>query len=615
MEPTKEQLSIIQWDPKVNLIINACPGSGKTTTLILKIVWMHFQLKISLSKIGLFVYNKFLAIDAMRKLAHYGINSKDLGWCGTVHAFCYQWTQDFSDLNLWLNKVKSQKITGLDYIFFDEYQDVNEEIFKVIQKISLHSFLTICGDERQQIYGWRGADAAFLIGLVGKEAVRKTLTKNFRSSQQICDILNFLYPSYPKMKGIKGGTKPILFKTTGNLMCCPQIIKKIKEITKISTDIAILSPVVKTVEAANFLQEIKKELPTITEISSITKAKGREFETVILLNVVDDKHFFSHSSLDDLSKLYVAMSRAKKNLYLFEHIYHSRMKPVVWLDQQLFNFKVIKQYQAVSLQKINEDLAKNWHRPQLVFKGKGLGKHIVNPCLCGILVEWIMYHKLMKKKIKLNLDLLISRKDWLNFKEHQKPENILRKIEQVGGKVINIEDSVIQWEQEEKMKFVTEKNIVSDSVCKDYYNYLIVAKSFINRLGVELNPENIKLLWWLVRFKQISKLSLGGFLDQDLTKEDIEKLLIFSDEKTGLESFKIQNYHIPVMGYQEDNFLTGEIDFLTDQGILEIKCTQKSLDSAWNQTILYHQLLKSEIPTIWVYNAFTGELWRKDQVK
>jgi DNA helicase-2/ATP-dependent DNA helicase PcrA len=56
-------------------------------------------------------------------------------------------------------------------------------------------------------------------------------------------------------------------------------------------------------------------------VMTVYKAKGLEFETVIVLNAIDGTYpFFAHSEPDEIQEdkrlFYVAMSRAKKRLYI-----------------------------------------------------------------------------------------------------------------------------------------------------------------------------------------------------------------------------------------------------------------------------------------------------------
>jgi len=57
-------------------------------------------------------------------------------------------------------------------------------------------------------------------------------------------------------------------------------------------------------------------------ISSIHESKGLEYDTVILLNALDNTYFFDGPQYEARCKLFVGASRARQNLFIFEHHYH-----------------------------------------------------------------------------------------------------------------------------------------------------------------------------------------------------------------------------------------------------------------------------------------------------
>ena len=90
-------------------------------------------------------------------------------------------------LKLW---ALSKPALNYNYIFFDEYQDSNPVIAKVIKDQDCQQIFV--GDAHQQIYSWRGAVNA----LQSSELNKLHITKSFRFGQPIADMCNQIITSY-----------------------------------------------------------------------------------------------------------------------------------------------------------------------------------------------------------------------------------------------------------------------------------------------------------------------------------------------------------------------------------------------------------------------------------
>lgn len=88
-----------------------------------------------------------------------------------------------------------------DYIFVDEYQDVNDIQYKFIKAIShAHNNLTVVGDENQSIYAFRGANLENILNFERdfKGAKVIYLNQNYRSTKSILDAANHLILNNPQ---------------------------------------------------------------------------------------------------------------------------------------------------------------------------------------------------------------------------------------------------------------------------------------------------------------------------------------------------------------------------------------------------------------------------------
>lgn len=76
-----------------------------------------------------------------------------------------------------------------DYIFIDEYQDLNYGQYQLTKMLASNSHIFVIGDPDQSIYGFRGSDNAYFARFETdfQTAQKIYLSKNYRSSQTILD--------------------------------------------------------------------------------------------------------------------------------------------------------------------------------------------------------------------------------------------------------------------------------------------------------------------------------------------------------------------------------------------------------------------------------------------
>ncbi|MEI7163669.1 UvrD-helicase domain-containing protein [Pectobacterium versatile] len=85
-----------QWDAvrhEGDLLLTACPGSGKTKTLVSKLCYLLEKkeiLGLGKKKIIALTYTNIAADTIYERLMSYGVDTKYL-WIGTIHSFCLNW--------------------------------------------------------------------------------------------------------------------------------------------------------------------------------------------------------------------------------------------------------------------------------------------------------------------------------------------------------------------------------------------------------------------------------------------------------------------------------------------------------------------------------------------
>lgn len=699
---TDEQLRIITAPLNQNIHVNATCGAGKTTVMINKIAFMINQCNINPRNIAMFTYNKSLGEDMTNKLNKLGVNAEKLFWCGTIHAFCFRQTGDPHDLEPWIERfsnAKSSKYTmngfstsfdpydELKYIIFDEYQDSDKTISDVIRILSKDRYLMIVGDSKQQLYAYRGADIKNLLN-IKDDFTEYTLSQTFRCNQNICKLLNGIWNSTSSNKvdfvhSEIDGSKPILYRTRGSAMNNPNITNEIVELIKKykNGSIAILSPTINSDTAKRFLNDIHSNIydkcdvnfnlsldqPQDSKyiISSIHASKGLEYDTVIMLNVIDNKYFFDAPSYEAQCKLFVASSRAKQNLILFENSYHFTNGSIEWISQNddLFNKSNDKVWNALPRKKsgdLSNKIEKNcrdyirglttkqkksilnkYENSTMVKKELGLGEHVENPALSGLLIEMLLANKIFFE-LNFTFKPYITQSEWSNtLKSKELPASLVDKIKKVyphndinikrkvdGGKVkiiilyidkakvLNlvgpIDESIVETSE------ITENNIVSDFMCQEYYKYLDQAHNIRNLIltNPNCNEKYIQNLWWMLKFQRLIDMSLIGFNQPDLTKEQIQKVLNYINTSKILFDLGVTDYHSRYRGciVHEDQeiIVNGEVDFECKDGMLELKCiSSNDLDEAWLQVMVYNQLSNMKYNKVYIYNALNGTLYQR----
>ena len=96
-----EQLEAIRNEN--NILLIACPGSGKTRTLTYKIAYELSKLKSRKQNIIAITYTNRAADEIKERIETLGIDTQQL-WIGTIHSFCLEWI--LRPYSLYLDELK-----------------------------------------------------------------------------------------------------------------------------------------------------------------------------------------------------------------------------------------------------------------------------------------------------------------------------------------------------------------------------------------------------------------------------------------------------------------------------------------------------------------------------
>jgi DNA polymerase III epsilon subunit-like protein len=362
-----EQFSIVSANPNQNIRILAGAGSGKTTTILCRVKYLVDNYTTP-NRILILTFNKDASENLKNRiitLFGFKINIDIY----TIDAFCcmlyykYESNKFFISLSEYIllgRKIMfeyGKEISAkYKYIFFDEFQDVNSKQFDILNEFVKNGcFLTVIGDDSQNIYQFRGTDNYYMINFdnIFKNTSTFTLTTNYRSTQPIVNLANHCI-SYNQNQ-VKKTMKTYKATDSVSKVFLPRFILSKSEddqieyiIEKINSyidkeinlgEIAILSrngyhlkimegellkhniPMVSCI-TDKIGENIKKVLePNKVTITTIHKSKGLEWSKVFILGFCH-QHFPSQmnnniKNIEEERRLfYVGATRAKKSLFL-----------------------------------------------------------------------------------------------------------------------------------------------------------------------------------------------------------------------------------------------------------------------------------------------------------
>ena len=200
------------------------------------------------------------------------------------------------------------------YVLVDEFQDIAPADFRLISRLSENLFAV--GDDDQAIYGFRGGNSEIMLKFTDQRDVTKyEITRNYRSTATIVEHARALIErNAPRIRKDLRAFNPMQqhIKTVATT---PETIAAAlsRELESSSQEIAVLA---RTNYETDQIQAMLGNHPTAPEVTTIHKAKGREWEKVILIHNTLERRFPRRDSelTEERRVFYVAMTRAKTEL-------------------------------------------------------------------------------------------------------------------------------------------------------------------------------------------------------------------------------------------------------------------------------------------------------------
>lgn len=275
---------------------------------------------------------------------------------------------NFYDSNILSFEYQSLCVPKYDFIIVDEVQDLtNAQLYLILKSLNTAGQFILCGDSNQIVhpnfFSWANVKTMFYTHEHLNNDIR-ILRTNYRNSPQVTEAANRLL----KVKNLRFGSIDrestylvnSVSEKPGEVVCLPdspRIKQELNQKTRNSTQFAVV--VMNNDDKA----EARKLFQTPL-LFSVQEAKGLEYENIILLNFVSQKPREFMEISDGVSKadvtaeeiryarakdktdksldaykfyvnsLYVAMTRAVRNLYVMESSQKHPLLELLGLTEQ-----------------------------------------------------------------------------------------------------------------------------------------------------------------------------------------------------------------------------------------------------------------------------------------
>lgn len=353
-EPSEEQQSVIDTIKEGhNVIVNACAGSGKSTTIL---TLAHQMPKTKFLQL---TYNSSLRYEVRDKVRKLKLTNIEVHTYHSLAVYSYDGNahNDTGMRNILYQNMPLRDLFKLDFdvLVVDEAQDMTPLYYKFIQKFIGDSTgffqVLILGDHRQGLYEFKGADTRFLTladklwynvpHLKSKNFVHKSLKMSYRITQPICDFVNKVMFGEEYMYACKEG--PVVHyvkRSTFQIesIICHHIMNLLENGARPDEFFILCGSIrggrVKKIENALVFNNIPCFVPLFEAdkmdervingkigISTFHSVKGRQRKYVFILGF-DNGYFdfYARNMPSDKcpNTLYVGATRASSHLYLFE---------------------------------------------------------------------------------------------------------------------------------------------------------------------------------------------------------------------------------------------------------------------------------------------------------
>ena len=364
--PSTEQQVIINHIMKgKNVIVDACAGSGKSTTII------SCALELEKNVLQL-TYNKTLRHEVQEKVVELQISNMEVH---TYHSLAYNFYHHDGQMDNGIRRIirdnipPKTKLPEFDLLVVDEAQDMTNVYFrlllKFIQDAQRPFQIMILGDKMQGLYDFKGADTRFLTFgqqcwehlplLASTEFVCCTLKTSYRITVPMARFVNNALLDEKRLWAVKQG-QSVIYARRDNFTIAKCIVAQISHLIEQGAqyeDFYILAgsikgKFIKILENMLVERNIPCYLPTQENQDQVDKriihqkivfstfhsVKGRQRKYVFVLGFDESyfKYYARNLPVDVCpNTMYVACTRGLERLYVFEKCGHEQDAPLPFL--------------------------------------------------------------------------------------------------------------------------------------------------------------------------------------------------------------------------------------------------------------------------------------------
>ena len=397
-----EQARIVKQPPNQNLRILASAGSGKTTTLTTRIAHLLTHLGAKPGQIILLTFTHNAAAVMCQRLEALVGTQRIL--CGTFHALSQQILRTHAPealndlyhvdelplkaLDFFQTEKGKAWITGIKWLFIDEFQDINETQYNFIRALHTpNTTITIVGDDAQNIYSWRGSCVDYILNFHTKfpEVADFQLSTNYRSTAAIVAVANSIMRYIPTLEhkelmapapATGHGERPTVqyFARTSeerdwvcDAACRSQgstvILSKFNSVLY-AYEAALLKLGIRVRFVQGDHQEEGRDQKTVF-LSTFHGSKGLEWDNVFLVRMNDEvfpQQKDEDGILQERRLFYVAVTRARKTLSLtYSRNPKSLSRLIREIHRPLLQWKGLPNYECSSLtSQISPSSVQDW---------------------------------------------------------------------------------------------------------------------------------------------------------------------------------------------------------------------------------------------------------------
>ncbi|HMO32914.1 MAG TPA: RecQ family ATP-dependent DNA helicase [Lacibacter sp.] len=204
-ELSVNQLEIINDLQHQYIVVAAGPGSGKTRVLVHKLASLLLTEDVKHEQLLMLTFSRAAASEFKQRLIKLIGNAAAYIEIKTFHSYCFDLLGRVGNLddsnNVVLSAVEKMKAGEIEtnrvtktVLVIDEAQDMNSSeyaLVKTLMEMNPDMRVILVGDDDQNIYGFRGANAQHMQELLTlPNAYKYELTENYRSKENIVDFAN-----------------------------------------------------------------------------------------------------------------------------------------------------------------------------------------------------------------------------------------------------------------------------------------------------------------------------------------------------------------------------------------------------------------------------------------